>query len=209
MRYFLDTEFLEDGKTIELISIGIVCEDGREYYAVNAFADFNRIIDDPWLVENVLPHLGMKKPADMSWADYYYPGDMYRDMDSRKEVFKTPEELTASLVEFVQGDNIEFWAYYGDYDWVATCRLFGRMIDLPKGWPKFCYDLRQWLNHKGLNHVRQPDEAIHNALQDARWVAGIHTMNANVTAETEIKRLTERVQTLETIIEAEDARPDS
>src|SRR4051812_11038169 len=34
MKYFYDTEFLEDGQTIELISIGIVAEDGREYYAV-------------------------------------------------------------------------------------------------------------------------------------------------------------------------------
>lgn len=33
MKYFLDTEFHEDGKTIDLISIGIVAEDGREYYA--------------------------------------------------------------------------------------------------------------------------------------------------------------------------------
>ena len=29
-----DFEFLEDGSTIEPISIGMVCEDGREYYAV-------------------------------------------------------------------------------------------------------------------------------------------------------------------------------
>jgi hypothetical protein len=28
--YCYDTEFLKDGRTIELISIGIVCEDGRE-----------------------------------------------------------------------------------------------------------------------------------------------------------------------------------
>ncbi|MCW2560140.1 MAG: hypothetical protein JWP55_4104 [Mycobacterium sp.] len=28
--YCYDTEFLNDGRTIELISIGIVCEDGRE-----------------------------------------------------------------------------------------------------------------------------------------------------------------------------------
>ncbi len=27
-RYAYDTEFLEDGRTIALISIGIVCEDG-------------------------------------------------------------------------------------------------------------------------------------------------------------------------------------
>lgn len=30
--YCYDTEFLEDGRTIDLISIGIVCEDGRSPY---------------------------------------------------------------------------------------------------------------------------------------------------------------------------------
>ena len=35
MKYFYDTEFIEDGSTIELISIGVVAEDGREYYAVS------------------------------------------------------------------------------------------------------------------------------------------------------------------------------
>lgn len=55
MKYFIDTEFLEGsqnirlpftnisiGKTkpiIDLISIGIVAEDGREYYAISK--DFN------------------------------------------------------------------------------------------------------------------------------------------------------------------------
>ena len=48
MRYYLDTEFLEGtqksffGKTkpiIDLISIGIVSEGGREYYAISK--DFN------------------------------------------------------------------------------------------------------------------------------------------------------------------------
>ena len=48
MKYFLDTEFLEGTQkkwfgqtkpTIDLISIGIVCEDGREYYAISK--DFN------------------------------------------------------------------------------------------------------------------------------------------------------------------------
>lgn len=26
--------------------------------------------------------------------------------------------------------------YYADYDWVAFCQLFDRMIDLPKDFPK-------------------------------------------------------------------------
>lgn len=43
MKFFYDTEFIEDGKTIDLISIGIVAEDGLEYYAVNLDAPWKRI----------------------------------------------------------------------------------------------------------------------------------------------------------------------
>ena len=42
MKYFLDTEFIEDGKTIDLISIGIVSEDGRELYCENSDCDLSR-----------------------------------------------------------------------------------------------------------------------------------------------------------------------
>src|SRR3954452_23658432 len=34
-RYFYDTEFIEDGTTIDLVSIGVVDETGREFYAVS------------------------------------------------------------------------------------------------------------------------------------------------------------------------------
>ena len=43
MRVYYDTEFLEDGKTIELLSIGIVRADGQEYYAVISDADWDRV----------------------------------------------------------------------------------------------------------------------------------------------------------------------
>lgn len=55
--YCYDTEFLDDGSTIDLISIGIVCEDGREYYAVNSDMPRERISRDDWLCQNVVPHL--------------------------------------------------------------------------------------------------------------------------------------------------------
>ncbi len=158
MKYFLDTEFLEDGKTIELISIGVVCEDGREYYAVNEDMPIERIQDDEWMVKNVIPHL-----------PFNYEAESYRFEFKSDQTICCPRQIKQDLIEFVTGENIEFWAYYGDYDWVATCRLFGRMIDLPPNWPKFCYDLRQWLNHKNKFGVRQPDDAPHHALLDARW----------------------------------------
>ncbi len=35
VKYFIDSEFVDDGRTIDLISIGIVAEDGRELYFSN------------------------------------------------------------------------------------------------------------------------------------------------------------------------------
>jgi len=36
-----------------------------------------------------------------------------------------------------------FYAYFADYDWVAFCWLFGKMIDLPSNFPMYCKDLKQ------------------------------------------------------------------
>ena len=33
MKYFYDCEFIDDGHTIQLVSLGMVAEDGRAYYA--------------------------------------------------------------------------------------------------------------------------------------------------------------------------------
>jgi len=78
----------------------------------------------------------------------------------------------------------EFYAYYADYDWVVLCWLFGRMIDLPKGFPMYCRDLKQMMDDKrilddngklvGLQAMKQhPDypkqKNEHNAMADAKW----------------------------------------
>lgn len=47
MRYFIDTEFLERPGVLELISIGIVADDGREFHA--ASLDFDQETADEWL----------------------------------------------------------------------------------------------------------------------------------------------------------------
>ena len=55
MRYFYDTEFIENGSTIDLVSIGIVAEDGREYYAVSTDADHTKA--NKWVRKHVLDKL--------------------------------------------------------------------------------------------------------------------------------------------------------
>lgn len=137
MRFWFDTEFIEDGRTIDLMSIGIVSEDGREYYAENAECDLSRA--DEWVKANVIPHLTGKRK---------------------------PRHLIRSDIRVFMGEAPEVWAYYADYDWVVLCQLFGRMVDLPKGWPMFCRDLKQLAGDTPLI----PQTGIeHHALADARW----------------------------------------
>ncbi len=62
-RYFYDCEFIEDGRTIELVSIGVVDESGREFYAVSSEFDPQRAID--WVRRHVLDKL--PSPSDPAW----------------------------------------------------------------------------------------------------------------------------------------------
>lgn len=148
MRYWFDTEFIEDGKTIDLLSIGIVAEDGSTFYMENSDADLSRGND--WVQHNVIAHL--------NWLDHGAPRDKLR-------------EAVLAFISAKDGKP-EFWAYYADYDWVALCQLFGTMMDLPKGWPMLAYDFRQWLDMNGKQNIRQPEcSDSHHALADARWLA--------------------------------------
>lgn len=160
MRYFLDTEFLEDGRTIELISIGIVADDGREYYAVNEEAPWNRIASEPWLRDNVLPTL----PLD---CIEYVPSKFRIDIRQSHE-WRLREEIASEVIAFVD-ESPEFWGYYADYDWVVFCWLFGRMIDLPKGFPMYCRDIKQLCDQLGNPDLPKQSSNEHHALADARW----------------------------------------
>ena len=63
MRFFYDTEFIDNGRTIELISIGVVAEDGREYYAIST--EFPAEQAGTWVRTHVLPKL--PSPSSPLW----------------------------------------------------------------------------------------------------------------------------------------------
>lgn len=145
MRYFLDTEFYERSPSypITLISLGIVAEDDREFYVEND--DTTEVDWNEWLLKNVAPHLNGPRLA--YWS------------------------IGPAVQKFIGSDpNPEFWAYYGAYDWVVFCQLFGTMMDMPKTYPHFCLDLKQELYRRGINKpfIKRSDFA-HHALADARW----------------------------------------
>ncbi|MGV0717302.1 polyadenylate-specific 3'-exoribonuclease AS [Mycolicibacterium sp. XJ662] len=147
MRYFYDTEFIDDGRTIELISIGVVAEDGREYYAVSTEFDPERA--GSWVRKHVLPKL--PSPGAAVWR-------------SRRQIRSELEGFFG-----VDGNEpIELWAWVGAYDHVVLCQLWGPMTELPPAMPRFTRELRQLWEERGSPRLPPRPDDSHDALVDAR-----------------------------------------
>ena len=97
MKYWIDTEFIAKPFTIDLVSIGLVAEDGREFYAESSEVDWSKA--SPWT---------LRMCARSSRARAEARGDRLR------------------LRAFTDGDEQPvFWGYFPAYDWVAFAWLFG------------------------------------------------------------------------------------
>jgi hypothetical protein len=273
MNYFIDTEFVEGTQkkmfgetkpTIDLISIGIVCEDGREYYAISkdfnlkeawnrwqqrtGCGDYNNTnLRLYWIRENVLKPIYNELISEEYKSDILAYHEFPFNYSSMKYLIKKYGKSNKQIAEEIKSftrcinpldikyignrdnyrvfqytfmgcneptewlvdlsipdnevnntilnyynmcepENVQFYSYYSDYDWVVFCWLFGHMIDLPKGFPMYCNDLRQTMKEicdrkaNGIqkvsdniynsiksypNYPKQTNE--HNALSDARW----------------------------------------
>jgi 3'-5' exoribonuclease-like protein len=146
VRFFYDTEFIEDGLTIELVSIGVVDESGREFYAVSTEFDPERA--GPWVRANVLDKL--PSPADKAWADR--------------------ATIRERLLDFLSphGEQVELWAWFAAYDHVALAQLWGAMPALPRQLPRFTRELRQRWEDVGKPTLPPAPQDAHDALADAR-----------------------------------------
>ena len=135
MKYFIDTEFIEYPCTIEMISLGIKCEDGRTFYAESSCFDERKA--NEWVQKNVLNNLKWygNKNSTKGFCNC-------STVDGKTEVFGTLNIIKDAVLDFIT-DIPEFWGYYADYDWVVFCWLFGTMMYLPRGWPLYCRDLKQ------------------------------------------------------------------
>lgn len=179
MKYFLDTEFIEGfrkplfGKRrwgIDLISIGIIGEDGSEYYAIST--GFNPKHANEWVKKNVLSKL----PA--RYVDFHTGSPNER----RQAAFwKSNKEIKNDLINLfrcgyedgmvVAPPGIEVYGYYADYDWVLLASLFGTMMDLPKGFPMYCRDLKQTVDEKVKSHyMDNPNKAVHTFANAIEWM---------------------------------------
>lgn len=208
---FYDTEFLENGKTIKLISIGMTRLESAEkdehgqwhfewdsYYAVNVDAPWEKIHEDDFLKQQVVPHLPLRNPVPdgelspvqlivNSWYNT-------RDVIDRTHADVKPKWVIANEVrdwlrkyDVADRGELQLWADYSAYDHVLLAQLWGKMLDLPSRIPMRTNDLRQFLDAAMINEDEVGQYALedgydpssvpfqdHHALSDAKECALMH-----------------------------------
>lgn len=157
MNFYFDTEFIDNGKTIDLISIGMINDNGETFYRVSSEFDVAEVLENPWLYENVWPHI---------------------ECDVIHEATYSKAEIAKDLLKFVDGHRgIEFWAYCGAYDFVVLRQLFGRGIDGPSWIPFHYNEVQSFARWTGSPIIRTlTDKERHHALKDAKEVKAMCDM---------------------------------
>lgn len=162
MRIYYDTEFIDNGVTIEFISIGMVREDGKTYYAVtDNLGTMVRAVKNPWLRDNVVKYL------PYTFDDWTVEMDLFHE---DFHAIKPKDQIAKEIRKFcTENGTPELWAWYAAYDHVVLSQLFGRMLDLPEDMPMYTNDLKQELTRLGSPRYPEQVSGAHNALEDARW----------------------------------------
>jgi len=120
-KLFLDTEFTGLHQKSSLISLGMVAEDGSDFYA--EFTDYAPEQITDWLKNNVMNHLLFK-----DWEDNQIEGEK----GSHWRLKGDRSFITKYLREYLKRfDQVACWLDYAAYDWVLFCELFGGSMHLP------------------------------------------------------------------------------
>lgn len=179
-KIFFDCEFTQLRQDTTLMSIGLISDDGRKFYA--EFNDYNKELVDKWIVKNVVPHMitakaeiAKKRGKEIFMPPYFVYGS--------KEFIR--DKLTQWLKSF--GEDIELVSDVCHYDMVLFIDIFGKTaFDLPDFICPVCYDINQDIakfynisqkeafNMNREQILNKSEESKHNALVDAMVIKEIY-----------------------------------
>ncbi len=167
-KVFLDTEFTGLQQNTTLISIGLISECGKHFYA--ELTDYDRTQIDDWLQNNVIKNL-------LLLPEHSFASNENWTLKGNKNQVK--EALTVWLSQF---ESVEVWSDCLAYDWVLFNQIFGHAFNIPENVHYIPFDICTLFKMKGIDpDINRVDFAygeeslnnlviIHNALEDARVI---------------------------------------
>lgn len=182
---FFDTEFTGLRKDTTIISLGIVADNGKKFYA--EFTDYDESQCDEWIKNNVVKNLYL-----------YGMGDGIPDLDEESSgimVRGNKNYVSKELKEWVyQFDSVQFVSDVCHYDFVLLIDLLtgGKIaLDLPDNISAVCHDINSDIaKHYGISEREAFDKSReeivselcgheiigrkHNSLYDAEVVKAIY-----------------------------------
>ena len=135
MKIFFDTEFTGLHKNTTLISIGMIDENKRSFYA--EFTDYDESQCDDWIKENVINHLRRKGTHNL-----YMEG--YDKINKETSIVGTKNQVKEKLEDWLSiYDEVELVSDVCHYDMVLFIDIFGTAWDLPRCINPACHDINQ------------------------------------------------------------------
>lgn len=175
MKVFFDTEFTGLHQNTTLISIGLISEDGKTFYAESR--DYDKSQVDDWIQENVINNLTLTKKMerliekDENFAEWH---------DGSCVCFAYSPAIKNQLeIWLKQFDKVEIWSDCLSYDWMLFCQLFGHAMNVPEHVYYIPFDLCTLFKVKGVDpdisreayaELEDASNRKHNALHDAMMI---------------------------------------
>jgi hypothetical protein len=134
MKIFFDTEFTGLHKNTTLISIGMIDENGRTFYA--EFSDYDRSQCDNWIKENVIYNLKFIKSAQLEYFVNIH--------ENSWEAYGDKEYIKLVLADWLSTyEDVQLVSDCSHYDMVLFIDIFGDAFCLPDNVNPVCHDINQ------------------------------------------------------------------
>jgi len=165
MKLFFDTEFTGLHQNTTLVSIGIVSEDDKTFYA--EFGDFDHTQVDEWLTDNVISKMlfhgyGDPPPKNKGWCNCSTNGN-------QTEAYGHKEFIKLCLQEWIDTFGpVEMWSDCSAYDWVLFNQLWGHAFKIPQNIYYIPFDICTLMKMKGVD----PDINREDFIGNVAWMTG-------------------------------------
>jgi len=204
-KIFLDMEFTGLHKLTTPVSIALVSENGREYYA--EFTDYDKLQVDDFIAQMVIKNLTLD--------EYVFERDY--DPNAKSVLVKGDSDLIRQTLEKwleqFKDDGVEIWGDVPTYDWVLFASIFGSALDIPSHVYYIPLDISTVMRTCGVDPdvnreefayngaiPKEVDSGKHNALTDAKTMIECYKRLLEISTESKSSEETsgEDIETVET-----------